>query len=353
MATLLKIEQAMIERITNALPGRRVQGRLGNVRETVALETVVAPEIQVLLAQWEPRASAPGAGAWRWQVRIVEGAAPSPERRRLGRADAALPEGLFRTLEAVRATLTGATLAPGHAPLVPAGGALRTAGYPLMVWEEEFLDAPLVAGQARPYLGSEIRYACTVAEAVAPGTTSFALPAFNVPVEVGSYLLFESATRVWSEGLGAIVAIDGGVVTFERGPTRDLPVGTNVWSVSDAVGLATLPAAGSTREYHDGTVGETDLAGGAHRSLLRAPVYRRRDVHGPMPQHQARALLERFGFWRTVPRLLLVDAEGVAHGVRLDAAPLMRLSGNGMADLELAMIDQPLTSLAGFEVPDA
>jgi len=75
MASLMQIEQAIIDRVVAAVPQRRVVGRLGNVRETLAAETVVAPEVQVLLSQWEPRAGA-GRGAGR-AVRLGESATVS------------------------------------------------------------------------------------------------------------------------------------------------------------------------------------------------------------------------------------------------------------------------------------
>lgn len=353
MATLLEIEQAIIDRIEVAVPQRRVVGRLGNVRETAALETVAAPEVQVLLSQWEPRSTAPGAGAWQWIVRIVEGAAASPERRRLGRASSGLPEGLFRTLSAVRGALTGVVLAAGHAPLVPVGGSLKSAGNPLMVWEEEFLDAPPIPGHARPVIGGDLDYACLLQSSVAAGLQTFALPPFNVPVDVGYTLVFEFPDRSYSECPGAVTAMAGDVLTFERALSRSFPAGSTVWAMLLAINLVTVPAAGSTRSLDDGTTGEFDLAGGAHRTILRPALHRRRDVYGPMPLADATRLIDVFAQLRFQPRLLLIDAAGQPHAVQLDAAPVARQMGNGMAEFELPLRGQPLTSLLGFEVTNA
>lgn len=353
MASLMQIEQAIIDRVVEAVPQRRVVGRLGNVRETQAAETVVAPEVQVLLSQWEPRAGAPGAGAWRWQVRIVEGAAPSPDRRRLGRPDSPLPEGLFRTLSAIRNALAGVVLAPGHAPLVPAGGVLRTAAYPLMVWEEEYLEAPPVPGLAVPALGTGLVHGTTLAESLGPGASVLPVPTFNVPVAVGLHVVFESADRAFSEYAGTITAINGTEAALERPLSLPFAAGARVWVVADGFGLGTLAGDGSTRSLDDGAATELDLAGGAHRTVMQTPSMLRRDRHGPMPIRDASALLDALRERRFATRLLLLDADGTPHSAAPAGPPRLTLVGNGMAEVELSFRTQPLTSLAGFEVPDA
>ena len=339
-------ESNLVAALRAAFPAHRVRAVLGDTPDAARQAVTRTPEIHVAFAGWEKDNVhiGQGNGAYRWQVRILDGSLTSPSLRRVG-DNQTPPVGIYPVAEQLRAVLAQTNLSPESAPLRPQGGRLLQGGEPHAVWEERFADYAPALGSALPvFIDSTVSTVQTgpypsgtnVLTGLNPDPEGFAIGQRILIEEPGSHL----------EYLGPIIETQSTSMTVERSTSR-------AYSANAVLHRITGHTPWPQREAPPAALVENlniragfDLAGGTHRTKTGPPLHERRVVLAPLLRHSALAFRDEIRDRAETGALAFADSQGrVALGASVDTLTFEDL-GYGHVRFECTLHARQISAVA-------